>query len=141
MKRDYSDIIHLKRPVSEKHPPMDRMMRAAQFAPFAALTGHDEAVRETARLTEEEIELDEYEVAELDRKLQYLKEHSGVEATVTHFVKDARKNGGAYVRDTGIVKKIDEYTHTLVLLCKGDAQDADNTQLSINISKIIEILI
>ena len=135
MKRDYSDIIHLKRPVSEKHPPMDRMMRAAQFAPFAALTGHDEAVRETARLTEEEIELDEYEIAELDRKLQYLKEHGGSEATVTHFVKDARKNGGAYVRDTGIVKKIDEYTHTLVLLCEGDAQ------LSIDISKIIEILI
>ena len=64
MRRDYSDIIDRERPVSKKHPPMDRMMRAAQFAPFAALTGHDEAVRETARLTEEEIELDEYEVAE-----------------------------------------------------------------------------
>ena len=55
MRRDYSDIIDRERPVSKKHPPMDRMMRAAQFAPFAALTGHDEAVRETARLTEEEI--------------------------------------------------------------------------------------
>ena len=71
MRRDYSDIIDRERPVSKKHPPMDRMMRAAQFAPFAALTGHDEAVRETARLTEEEIALDEYEVAELNRKLRF----------------------------------------------------------------------
>ncbi len=141
MRQDYSDIIHLQRPVSEKHPPMDRMMRAAQFAPFAALTGHDEAVRETARLTEEEIELDEYEISELDRKLQYLKAHSGVQAEVTHFEKDARKEGGAYVRDTGVVKKIDEYTHTLVLLCKKDRMQTKPEELMIDIQKIIEILI
>ncbi|MFR5952214.1 MAG: hypothetical protein ACLUGQ_00315 [Coprococcus sp.] len=93
MRRDYSDIIDRERPVSKKHPPMDRMMRAAQFAPFAALTGHDEAVRETARLTEEEIELDEYEVAELNRKLQWLAEHKDTEVAVVHFVKDAKKRG------------------------------------------------
>ena len=123
MRRDYSDIIDRERPVSKKHPPMDRMMRAAQFAPFAALTGHDEAVRETARLTEEEIELDEYEVAELNRKLQWLAEH-----------KDAKKEGGAYVKDTGILKKIDEHTHTLVLVCEQE-------EVQIDIWKIIEILI
>lgn len=95
MRRDYSDIIDRERPVWKKHPQMDRMMRAAQFAPFAALTGHDEAVRETARLTEEEIELDEYEVAELNRKLQWLAEHKDTEVSVVHFVKDAKKEGGA----------------------------------------------
>lgn len=143
MKQDYSDIIHLSRPVSSKHPPMDRMMRAAQFAPFAALTGHDEAVRETARLTEEEIELDEYEISELDRKLQYLKGHTDVQVTITHFQKDTKKEGGAYVKDTGIVKKIDEYTHTLVLLCRKDMTQAESDieELSIDIRKIIEILI
>ena len=134
MRRDYSDIIDRERPASEKHPPMDRMMRAAQFAPFAALTGHDEAVRETARLTEEEIELDEYEVAELNRKLQWLAEHKDTEVSVVHFVKDAKKEGGAYVKDTGILKKIDEHTHTLVLVCGQE-------EVQIDIWKIIEILI
>ena len=139
MNRDYSDIIQLNRPVSTKHLPMDRMMRAAQFAPFAALSGHEEAVRETARLTDEELELDEYEIAALDRKLQYLKENCGtdtpgIEATITHFIEDEKKKGGAYVRDTGIVKKIDEYNHTLVL-------SYEKTEILINISKIIEILI
>ena len=124
MRRDYSDIIDRERPVSKKHPPMDRMMRAAQFAPFAALTGHDEAVRETARLTQEEIELDEYEVAE----------HKDTEVAVVHFVKDAKKEGGAYVKDTGILKKIDEHTHTLVLVCEQE-------EVQIDIWKIIEILI
>ena len=109
-------------------------MRAAQFAPFAALTGHDEAVRETARLTEEEIELDEYEVAELNRKLQWLAEHKDTEVAVVHFVKDAKKEGGAYVKDTGILKKIDEHTHTLVLVCEQE-------EVQIDIWKIIEILI
>jgi len=123
VRRDYSDIIDRERPVSKKHPPMDRMMRAAQFAPFAALTGHDEAVRETARLTEEEIELDEYEVAELNRKLQWLAEHKDTEVSVVHFVKD-----------TGILKKIDEHTHTLVLVCEQE-------EVQIDIWKIIEILI
>ena len=126
MRRDYSDIIDRERPVSEKHPPMDRMMRAAQFAPFAALTGHDDAVRETARLTEEEIELDEYEVAELNRKLQWLAEHKDTEVSVVHFVKDAKKEGGAYVKDTGILKKIDEHTHTLVLVCGQEEVQIDN---------------
>lgn len=134
MKRDYRDIIHMERPVSKKHPPMDKMMRAAQFAPFAALTGHDEAVRETARLTEEEIELDEYEIADLNRKLQWIQTHDDTEVSIVHFVKDPKKDGGAYVKDTGTIQKIDEHTHTLVLLCGQE-------KIQIDIWKIIEILI
>lgn len=90
MRRDYSDIIDRERPVSKKHPPMDRMMRAAQLPHLQRL--RDMMKRcETARLTEEEIELDEYEVAELNRKLQWLAEHKDTEVAVVHFVKDAKR--------------------------------------------------
>lgn len=135
MNRDYSDIIHKERPVSAHHPPMDRMMRAAQFAPFAALTGHEEAVRETARLTEEEIELDEYEIAELDRKLRWLGNHAGAMISVVHFVKDEKKDGGAYIRDTGIFQKLDDYAHTITIR----SQAADEAIIEIPVDKIIEI--
>ncbi|MGN0368680.1 MAG: hypothetical protein ACI4EK_07865 [Wujia sp.] len=129
----YEDIVGLARPVS-KYPSMDRLARAAQFAPFAALTGHDEAVRETARLTEEEIELDEYEISDIDRKLQWLCEHPGTEVSITHFVKDEKKAGGAYLQDTGTVKKVDTYENKVVL-------DCGEERLEIKINKIIEILI
>lgn len=90
--------------------------RAAQFAPFAALTGHYEAVKETQRLTEERIELDEYCKASLERKLKEIREQSDTEpaVSVTYFVPDARKEGGAYVTAEGRVKKIDEYERVLV---------------------------
>jgi uncharacterized protein (UPF0248 family) len=91
--------------------------RAAQFAPFARVTGYDAAVKETARLTDERIELDEYTMNALRDRLQMiadrLEEHP--EITVTYFQPDAKKEGGAYVTATDTVKKIDEYEQVVVM--------------------------
>lgn len=113
----YNDIIDLCHPVSKTHPPMSIANRAAQFAPFAALTGYNEAIDETARLTEQKIELDEDHKAILDGKIQSILEHMSepLEITVTYFQSDQRKNGGAYCTVTGSVKKIDEFAHTLIM--------------------------
>lgn len=112
----YDDIIGLPHHVSRKHPQMPLLDRAAQFAPFAALTGHEAAIKETARLTEEEIELDENSKELLDFRLQQLQEHLSEhpEVTVTYFCPDEKKTGGAYETVTGVVKKVDEYAGELV---------------------------
>lgn len=116
-KSPYEDIIHLPHHVSTKRPQMSMKDRAAQFAPFAALTGHEEAVKETARLTDSRIELDENEIQLLDQKLQYIREHLNERPAViiTHFVPDPRKAGGRYLESEGIVKKIWEYDHLIVM--------------------------
>ena len=115
----YEDIIHLPHHRSRKHAPMPLIDRAAQFSPFAALTGHDAAIKETARLTDKKIELDEYEIAVLDGKLQEIKlqldAKEGCEITVTYFQPDIRKEGGKYVTAVGNVKKINEYQKSLVM--------------------------
>ena len=113
----YRDIMHLSRPVSERHPPMAMIDRAAQFSPFAALTGYDAAVRETARLTEEKLELDESRKAQLDRRLQQLQQHSGRHPRLraVYFLPDTRKAGGAYVTAEGELKKLDAYGRQLLL--------------------------
>ena len=91
--------------------------RAAQFSPFAAVVGHDEAILETARLTEERVELSDDEIAVLDGKLQWLKEHikEQPEITVTYFEPDEKKSGGAYVTVTGFAKRIDEIENILLM--------------------------
>lgn len=113
----YDDIIDLPHPVSQRHPQMPLADRAAQFSPFAALTGLDAALQETARLTDQRITLDEYEQAELDKTLQALREaapqHPAVE--ITYFQPDARKAGGQYVTSVGHVKRIAEYEQQLIL--------------------------
>lgn len=113
----YDDIIDLPHPVSQRHPRMPLADRAAQFSPFAALTGLDAALQETARLTDQRITLDEYEQAELDKTLQALREavpqHPAVE--ITYFQPDARKAGGQYVTSVGHVKRIAEYEQQLIL--------------------------
>lgn len=113
----YEDIINLPHQKSKTRKSMPILNRAAQFAPFAALTGYDEAVKETARLTDERMELDEYTKDELNRKLLFLQEHTDDEitATITYFVPDERKSGGEYVSLTGTVKKIKEYENVVVL--------------------------
>ncbi len=113
----YDDIIHLPHHVSASRPPMPVQDRAAQFAPFAALTGHSAAIKETARLTEERMELDESCMMVLDGKLQIIKEQlaSRPVIAVTYFKPDTKKEGGAYVIKRGIVKKLDEYAHTMVM--------------------------
>lgn len=113
----YDDIIDLPHPVSQRHPQMPLADRAAQFSPFAALTGLDAALQETSRLTDQRITLDEYEQAELDKTLQALREaapqHPAVE--ITYFQPDARKAGGQYVTSVGHVKRIAEYKQQLIL--------------------------
>ncbi|EGC92669.1 YolD-like family protein [Turicibacter sanguinis] len=113
----YSDIIHLPYQKSKKRPPMLNSHRAAQFAPFAALTGHDMAVREVARLTVDKLELDESSITRLNEKIQRLKEHllNQPRVTITYFQHDEKKSGGVYVTTDGYVKKIDDYHNTLVM--------------------------
>lgn len=112
---EYEDIIALPHHVSGSHPQMSLADRAAQFSPFAALTGYEDAIDESARLTEEQIELDENAREELDEKLRQIREcgEAHPEITVTYFQKDARKDGGAYVTLTDRVKKIDEYARMI----------------------------
>lgn len=117
MTKKYEDIIGLPRHVSKKHPPMAMIDRAAQFSPFAALTGHGAAVQETERLTDRRIEQDDYEREILGQKLQWLGERlkEQHEVTITYFQPDRIKEGGAYVTVTGAIKKIDEYRRILVM--------------------------
>lgn len=113
----YDDIINLPHHESSRHARMSRLDRAAQFAPFAALTGHNEAVKETARLTEEKIELDENAKAFLDRQLQMIIERleDNPKITITYFVFDEKKEGGRYESYSGYVKKVDEFAHRIIM--------------------------
>ena len=116
----YDDIINLPHHVSAKHPRMSAADRAAQFSAFAALTGYGDEVKETARLTDVQSDLDEEMKAELNRKLQFLAEHSTVSPSVeiTYFVPDEKKSGGKYVTVTGSVKRVDEYRRTVIMADK-----------------------
>ena len=116
----YDDIINLPHHVSKKHPQMSLHDRAAQFSPFAALTGHKAAINETARLTDEKQILSEDVIAKLNEQLNLIKENIGTNQTVTitYFVPDDKKSGGAYISHTGVVKKIDEYNLTVILTDK-----------------------
>ena len=109
MSGKYDDIIDLPHPTSQNHPRMSLYDRAAQFSPFAALTGHSAAIAETGRLTDRRVELDEYEMARVDAELQRLQEllPGRPTASITYFVPDERKNGGSYQTVTGEVKRID----------------------------------
>ena len=113
----YDDIINLPHYVSPTRPRMSMIDCAAQFSPFAALTGYDAAIKETGRLTDQRIELSEDSRAALDRKQQLLVEclADHPEVSVTYFIPDERKSGGAYVTVTGIVKKVDDYQRLLLL--------------------------
>lgn len=117
MQNNYDDIIDLPHHVSATRPQMSMMDRAAQFSPFAALTGYDAAIKETARLTDQKIDLDDYEKEEINDKIQLITEHLGedFEVVITYFQPDSRKSGGAYVDAVGIVKKIDEYDRVIIL--------------------------
>lgn len=112
----YDDIIHLPRPVSQKHPPMPLLDRAAQFSPFAALSGYDAAIREKGRLTDAWTDLDDDQIAALDSKLRFLAEHLSErpEATVTWFLPDAEKDGGSYQTNTIRIKTINPWEQTVI---------------------------
>jgi len=129
---EYDDIINLPHHVSKEHPRLSSEQRAAQFAPFAALTGYGDQVKETARITEDRIDIDDEEKQKIDLKLQEIKLNLKQlpKATITYFIPDLKKSGGEYVTIIGNVKKIDEYSHKLIL--------EDKTEIPI--SEIIEIL-
>ena len=115
--RNYEDIRNHERYQLKHHTPMSLESRAAQFAPFAALTGYDSAIRETGRLTDEKIELDEEALTALDMKFQLLMKaiDEEPEASVTYFKPDQRKDGGAYLTETGKIGKIDEYQRLVIM--------------------------
>ncbi len=123
--KKYENIINKPHHVSKVHPQISLYARSAQFAPFAALTGYEDAVKETARETQEELEIDDELKSILDAKLQMLIEikESNPEISITYFVKDEKKSGGKYVTITGIIKKIDLYEQIITL--------ADNTVIPI----------
>lgn len=116
-KSNYSDIINLPHHQSTKHTHMDVSDRAAQFSPFAALTGYEAAVEETARITEDRIELSEEALNELNDKLCMIQGSlpNSSDVEITYFVQDDKKKGGSYVTVAGVVKKIDEYERLLVM--------------------------
>ena len=134
----YDDIISLPHHKSPKHPPMSLYARSAQFAPFAALTGYEDAVRETARETRERIELEEDWQVILDSKLQLLQERISKkeEVTFTYFEPDLKKDGGDYVTVVGIVKKIDLVQQKIILNDKKEIPIGELIDVRMNISHL-----
>ena len=117
MNGKYDEIMGLPHHVSKTRPQMPMSDRAAQFAPFAALTGYDAAIKETGRLTDERIELDVEALSALDMKYQLLMEalDEAPEVTITYFQPDERKAGGKYVSAVGTVKKIDDFERRITM--------------------------
>lgn len=108
MEDKYGEIINLPHHRSKKRKPMSMIDRAAQFGAFRALTGYEDAIRETGRLTSSRLELDEYQKAELDRRLKYIRDEIATlpRISVTYFVPDEKKDGGEYVNHTGAVRRL-----------------------------------
>lgn len=111
----YDDIINLEHHVSTKHPRMSLENRSAQFAPFSALTGYEEAVTEEARVTESRIAIDEEAKIEVNEKLNYIMKNldKNIIVSVTYFEKDKKKQGGRYKTIKGVIKKIDDFRKTI----------------------------
>ena len=112
----YDDIINMPHHVSKKHPQMPPLDRAAQFAPFAALTGHDSAVKEEARLTDQKILLSIEQIQEINYILGLIQEvyPTPIEAKITYFQEDPTKEGGAYLSKVCEIKRIDEYERRVI---------------------------
>lgn len=114
----YDDLLDLPHPVSQRHPHMSAHDRAAQFSPFAALTGHSAAMEETARLTDQKLEPSEIQLEELNANLSALqariREKPAVQ--ITYFMPDARKSGGEYLTVYARVRRVDEGAQTLILM-------------------------
>lgn len=114
---NYNDIINLPHHESKKYKRMPTINRAAQFTPFAALTGYEDAIEETGRLTTERKEIDEYLKAEINDKLSFLAHslETAPKVSITYYVPDLRKDGGEYVKRTGTVEKVDSNKRIVVL--------------------------
>ena len=120
MSSRYDDMIYMQNPTPTCKSRMSLYERAAQFSPFAALTGYEDAVEETARLTDARLELSEDMKTILNEKMQMIVDNMDADpiVTITYFVPDKKKEGGAYVDVTGIVKEIDEYERCIVMTDK-----------------------
>lgn len=131
MRNKYEDIINLPHHISKKHPQMTIEARAAQFMPFAALTGYDDEIKETARFTNRRIDLNEETKSILDNKIQMILEQilQRPIVTITYFIPDLKKDGGKYITISGIIKRIDEYKRVIVFEDKSE----------IPISEIVDI--
>lgn len=134
---EYKDIIHLSRPVSKRHPKMSLLNRAAQFSPFAALSGFEEGIQETARKTTHKRELDDSEKNLINERLTQLAEELATtqyspRVTLEYFEEDDYKTGGAYRTYKGPVKKMDLYKRLLVL--------ADDTRINLDDLTRVDIL-
>ncbi len=137
MADNYDDIISLPHHVSTKRAKMSLYDRAAQFSPFAALTGHEDAIEETARLTDNKAELDEKTKAILNKKLQIINENIKMKmaVTITYFLPDEFKDGGRYVMTKGFVKKIDYVTKVIIMDDRTVIPIYDVSQISCEIFK------
>ena len=130
----YDDILNLPHPTSKNHPRMSLHDRAAQFSPFAALTGHEAAIKETARITDEFVEPDADKKQELDEELQMIRmalaDNKTAKVQMIFFKPDGKKSGGSYETITGNIKKIDEYNGLIVF----------DDKTTVKIEKVIDIL-
>ena len=117
MTDQYDDIVHLPHHVSSTRPRMSAIDRAAQFSPFAALTGYDTSIKESARLTDARIELDDSQKEEIGEKLRLVTGQldADAEIKITYFLPDTKKSGGKYVLAAGAVKKVDEYERMIIM--------------------------
>lgn len=117
---EYNDIINLPHYVSKKHPQMSKEARSAQFAPFAALSGYEDAIKETAKLTDNKIELSDEMINIINDKLLFIEKNIQDKPliTITYFVPDKRKNGGEYISVTNSIKQIDLINNIIILTNK-----------------------
>lgn len=125
----YDDIINLEHHVSKKHPHMSLEERSAQFAPFSAVTGYEDEVKETARITDNQIEITDEIRKDINEKLNFIKQTPMQNVAITFFVKDLKKQGGKYETVAGRIKRIDDVGNIVVM--------EDGTE--INMTNIIEI--
>lgn len=129
----YYDILYLEHPTSQKHPRQPSLARAGQFSPFSALSGYEEQVKETSRLTNKKIILDEEEKEKINKELnKIIKSPENTEISITYFIKDNKKSGGKYENDIKVVKKIDTYNKKIIF--------TDNDIVSIEDIVNIEII-
>lgn len=131
---DYEDIINLPHYISKTHPPMSNVGRAAQFSSFAALTGYEALVEETARLTDGKLELSQEEINDLNDKMNYLMDNIALcpQAEIIYFVPDERKTGGKYIKLNIKIRKIDPILRTIT--------DVDNNVIIIDFIYKIKLI-
>lgn len=141
MNKNYDDIINLPHFESKKHKRMSIEARSAQFAPFSALTGYEDIVKETARLTDKRIEIDDELKQILNNKLQFILKNIDLfpEITFTYFVNDKQKSGGKYIEKIGIIKKIDTINGLIILKDKSKIKIKDIINIKSDLFQKIDL--